>query len=59
MIVLMIFIFLCVLIIPLRGPSKKKTNSAQAVKTPKEFSKYAVNEDGWLEEIDAEGDQKR
>lgn len=59
MIVLMILIFLCVLIIPLRGPSKKKINSAQAVKPPKEFSKYAVNENGWLEEIDAEGDQKR
>ncbi len=58
MIVLMICIFLCVLIIPLRGPSTKKNDSLSAAKTPKDFSKYAVNKDGWLEEIGTESDQK-
>jgi len=46
---LMIFAFLCVLIIPLRGPSK---NNNIKRKKPRDFSKYAVTKDGWLEMMD-------
>lgn len=47
--VLTIFIFLCVLIIPLRGPSAPKNSITNKTITPPELSNYFVNEDGWLE----------
>lgn len=54
--VLMILIFLCVLIVPLRGPSK---NINAKLTKPTNLSKYMVNKDGWLEKINEHKEQER
>jgi hypothetical protein len=55
---LMILIFLCVLIIPLRGPSKNKDDNTKLTK-PTNLSKYVVNKDGWLERMNEHKEQER
>jgi hypothetical protein len=54
--VLMILIFLCVLIVPLRGPSK---NINAKFTRPINLSKYMVNKDGWLEKMNEHKEQER
>ena len=50
-----VFIFLCILIIPLRGPSRRRENKDHISESTTVFSKYAVNEQGKLELMDKEG----
>lgn len=50
-IILKIVVLLCFLIIPLRGPSRKKEIGRNPPHTTSAYSKYAVNEEGYLEEI--------
>jgi hypothetical protein len=40
---------ICVLIFLLRGPSTKTKNKTIKASRPKDFSKYLVNKNGWLE----------
>jgi hypothetical protein len=54
--VLMTLLFLCVLIIPLRGPSKN--NNTKRTKSTN-LSKYVVNKDGWLERMNEHKEQER
>lgn len=49
-----IFIFLCVLIVPLRGPSRRREVPHDTPQNLITFSNYAVNEQGRLEKIDKE-----
>ncbi|WP_091142816.1 hypothetical protein [Mucilaginibacter pineti] len=50
--ILKIFIFLCVIIIPLRGPSRRKEDNVSHARQSKTYSKYAVNENGGLEVLE-------
>lgn len=47
-----IFIFLCILIIPLRGPSRRRENKEHTPESTTVLSKYAINEQGNLEIMD-------
>ncbi|MDR6943464.1 hypothetical protein [Mucilaginibacter pocheonensis] len=49
-----IFIFLCILIVPLRGPSRRREVPRDSPETITTFSNYGVNEQGRLEIIDEE-----
>jgi hypothetical protein len=52
--IIKVFIFLCVLIVPFRGPSRRRENIYNQSESAKVFSKYGVNEWGSLEVIDQE-----
>lgn len=50
--IMKVFVLLCFLIIPLRGPSKRKeTDSKRPNQTTMTHSNYGVNEHGGLEQI--------
>ncbi|WP_183559692.1 hypothetical protein [Mucilaginibacter sp. SP1R1] len=51
-----IFIFLCVLIVPLRGPSRRREDKNSLPESAMVYSKYGINEYGDLELMDK--DQK-
>jgi hypothetical protein len=57
--IMKIFIFLCVLVIPLRGPSRRRETRYNLPEKVKVFSKYGVNEHGGLEIMDEEGGFKQ
>lgn len=50
--ILKICVLLCIIIIPLRGPSRRKETTNNPVEQTKTFSKYAVNENGGLEVLE-------
>jgi ABC-type uncharacterized transport system permease subunit len=47
-----VFIFLCVLIVPLRGPVRRRESKYDEPKRTKNFSNYGVNTHGCLEKIE-------
>ncbi|MBB6107975.1 hypothetical protein HDF22_000055 [Mucilaginibacter lappiensis] len=55
--IIKVFIFLCILIIPLRGPKRRENKDDQSVQT-KAISNYAVNEKGSLEMANKEYQSK-
>jgi hypothetical protein len=57
--IMKIFIFLCILIVPLRGPSRRRETKYDHPQSAKVFSKYGVNEWGGLEVIDKEDKGKQ
>ncbi len=50
---------LCLLILLLRGPSPQKYKTTIKAERPKDFSKYLVNKDGWLEVGDEDQAKER
>lgn len=54
--IMKILVFLCILIIPLRGPSRRRESPLNQSKTETEYSNYAINEKGGLEVLDKEND---
>jgi hypothetical protein len=56
--IMKIFIFLCILIVPLRGPSRRRETKYDQPQSAKIFSKYSVNEQGRLERINNEHKNK-
>jgi hypothetical protein len=57
--ILKICIFLCVIIIPLRGPSRRKEDNISHTRQSKIYSKYAVNENGGLEVLESNKAENR
>ena len=55
--IIKIAILLCVLIIPMRGPSRRKETIAVRPEKTIISSNYGVNENGFLEEINAGNDE--
>ncbi len=47
-------IFLCILILPFRGPSRRRENTPDKSQSVKIFSKYGVNESGNLEMMETD-----
>lgn len=47
-----IFIFLCVLIIPLRGPVRRRESKYDEPPRSNAFSNYGVNKQGYLEKLE-------
>jgi hypothetical protein len=47
-----VFIFLCVLIVPLRGPARRRESKYDQPQHTKVFSNYAINKHGGLEKIE-------
>jgi len=56
--IMKILIFLCILIVPLRGPSRRRETQYNHPESAKIFSKYSVNEQGRLERINNEHKKK-
>lgn len=54
--IMKILVFLCILIIPLRGPSRRRESSLNQPQSETEYSNYAINENGGLEMIDKENE---
>jgi hypothetical protein len=57
--IMKIFIFLCILIIPLRGPSRRRETRYDLPERAKVFSKYGVNEQGELKVMDKDSEFKQ
>jgi hypothetical protein len=52
--IMKICIFFCILILPLRGPSRRRKSTPDQPQSAKTFSKYGVNERGGLEMIETD-----
>ncbi|MEZ2338027.1 hypothetical protein AB6735_20425 [Mucilaginibacter sp. RCC_168] len=52
--IMKVCIFLCILILPFRGPSRRRENIPDQPQSAKTFSKYGVNERGGLEVIETD-----
>jgi hypothetical protein len=49
--IMKVCVFFCILILPLRGPSRRRESTADQTQNAKAFSKYGVNERGGLEVV--------
>ena len=52
--IMKICVFFCILILPLRGPSRRRENTSGQPQSAQSFSKYGVNKRGSLEVIEAD-----
>ncbi|WP_090470579.1 hypothetical protein [Mucilaginibacter sp. OK268] len=52
--IMKVCIFLCILILPFRGPSRRRENTLDQPQSNQVFSKYGVNERGGLEVIETD-----
>ncbi len=55
--ILQVVVLLCILIIPLRGPSKRKEPWGYRMGKTIKRSEYGVNEDGELEKVHKENEE--
>ncbi|MEO6520520.1 MAG: hypothetical protein ABIN91_02510 [Mucilaginibacter sp.] len=50
-VIIKIVLLLCLIIIPLKGPAKRKDTNNTLTENSKPISSYGINEDGFLELI--------